>query len=130
MAAVKTLRVSSGGPWAQLATARRFLETARAALAELDYGAAVLTAVQAGMRAADAVTVAVKGQRSIDPDRERVVDLLVDVRQCHAWRATARDASHGVEQAERIVECATAVVLRFEGPGSRRGVPRGVLRTS
>ena len=90
----------------------------------------MLTAVQAGMRAADACTVAVKGQRSIDPDRERVVDLLVDVRECHAWRATARDASNGVEQAQRIVECATAVVLRFEGPGPRRGVPRGVLRTT
>ncbi len=130
MAAVKTLRVPSGGPWAQLATARRFLETARAALAELDYGAAMLTAVQAGMRAADAVTVAVKGQRSMDPDRERVVDLLVEVGECHAWRATAKDASHGVEQAEQIVECATEVVLRFEGPGPRRGIPRGVLRTS
>lgn len=119
MAAVKTLRIASGAAGDRLAVAGRFLETARTALAESDYDAAMLTAVRAGMSAAEALTVAVKGERWIDPDPEGVVDLLVDVRRSGAWRATAKGAAQGVKQAEQIVEWANAMVLGLAGPGPR-----------
>ena len=115
MAALKTLRIASGEAGDKLVVAGRFLETARTALAESDYDAAILTAVRAGMSAAEALTVAVKGERWIDPDPEGVIDLLVDVRRCGAWRATAKGATQAVKQAERIVEWANAVAL---GAGS------------
>ena len=115
MTAVKTLRIASGEAGDRLVVAGRFLEAARTALAESDYDAAMLTAVRAGMSAAEALTVAFKGERWIDPDPEGVVDLLVDVRRSGAWRATAKGAAQGVKQAEQIVEWANAMVL-----GSKR----------
>jgi hypothetical protein len=53
-----------------LAKAGQFLEVARAAVEGGRYDAGMLNAIHAGISAADAVTVALVGERSADPDHQ------------------------------------------------------------
>jgi hypothetical protein len=95
----------------------------------------MLNAIHAGISASDAVTVALVGRRSADPDHQRAVDLLEEVapgsreigmhvRQLRALlarknvveyesrRATAREAADAVERAHRLVTWARQTVER------------------
>jgi hypothetical protein len=95
----------------------------------------LLLAIHAGLSACDAVTVALRGVRSIEPDHLRAADLLEaaareaeDVQQ-HASqlrgllkvknlveyedrRVSAREAETGSKRAERLVNWAASVVDR------------------
>jgi hypothetical protein len=97
------------------------------------YDAAMLNAIHAAISATDAVTVALAGQRSADPDHGRAADLLDEVgggssevsaharqlRQLLARknvveyesrRAAAGEAMDAVKRADRLVAWATGVV--------------------
>ena len=97
------------------------------------HDAAMLDAIHAAISAADAVTVALAGQRSADPDHGRAADLLDEVGgrssevRAHARqlrqllgrknaveyesrRATAREAADAVKRADRLVAWASGVV--------------------
>lgn len=93
----------------------------------------MLNAVHAAISAADAVTAALAGRRSADPDHARAADLLEEVaarsgeikarvRQLRALlakknaieyesrRASAKEATQAVERAERLVAWAVGIV--------------------
>lgn len=116
-----------------LAKAEEFLAEAHAALGDRRSDAAMLTAIHAAISAADAVTVALAGRRSADPDHQRAADLLEQVggpspevrgkaRQLRqllsrknlveyeSRRATAKEAADGVERAARFVAWASSTV--------------------
>ena len=74
-----------------LAKAEQFLEEASSAAEHARRDAAMLNAIHAAISGADAVTVALAGRRSADPDHQRAVDLLEEVAgQSAAIRARAR----------------------------------------
>jgi HEPN domain-containing protein len=116
-----------------LEKAKQFLNAAKDAVDESRHDAAMLAAIHAAISAADAVTVALAGQRSADPDHSRAVDLLDEVgggatevtshaRQLRqllgtknvveyeSRRAMARDAADAVRRANRLVAWASTVV--------------------
>lgn len=118
-----------------LEKARQFAEEARLARERSHHDAAMLDAIHAAISAADAVTVALAGRRSADPDHQRAADLLeqvapsseevrATVRQVRALlrskntveyesrRATAREAADAVRRAERIVDWAATLLAR------------------
>jgi hypothetical protein len=95
----------------------------------------MLNSIHAGISAVDAVTVALAGRRSTDPDHQRAADLLGDVgrssesitervKQLRALlgkknrveyesrRATAKEAADAVARAERLVQWAEEIVQR------------------
>lgn len=95
----------------------------------------MLTAIHAAISASDAVTVALAGRRSADPDHQRAADLLEEVasgseeirtrvRQIRALlakknvveyesrRATSSEAGESVRRAERIVAWAGELIDR------------------
>src|SRR6266550_577190 len=76
MARGKTAAVRRGEARLYLGKADQFLEQARVALDARRYDAALLNAVHAAISGTDAVTVALAGRRSTDPDHQRSVDLL------------------------------------------------------
>ncbi len=113
--------------------ARQFSLNARDALDGARFDAALLDAVHAGISAGDAITVALGGERSTDPDHLRLADLIEehagggeDARahakqlrllvnkknlvEYEARRATHADAREGVERADRLVAWAGHVV--------------------
>jgi HEPN domain-containing protein len=131
----KTSRVEPQEARHYAAKAREFLEEARAAAGAGRHDAALLIAVHAAIAAVDAVTAAIGGRRSTDPDHRRAADLLLEVagpseevraraRQLAALlgkknlveyesrRATAREASEAVDRAARIVEWSATMVER------------------
>ena len=133
MAKGKTVEVRRGEASLYVAKADQFLEQARAALESERYDAALLNAIHAAISGADAVSVALVGRRSTDPDHQRAVDLLEEAagsapairarsRQVRALLArkntveyesrpaSGRDARDGVEQAGRVVAWAREVV--------------------
>jgi len=118
-----------------LAKAGQFLESGGNAAMSGLHDAAMLNAVHAAISAADAVTAALVGIRSADPDHQRVADLLEQVagesteirnhvRQlrdllarknavAYESRMTrVREATDGLRRAERLVEWAGQVVER------------------
>jgi len=118
-----------------LAKAEQLVEEARLALEGSRHDAAMLNSIHAGISSADAVSVALAGRRSTDPDHQRAADLLEEVgrqsesiaervKQLRALlgkknrveyesrRATAREAADAVTRAERIVEWAGETVRR------------------
>jgi HEPN domain-containing protein len=120
------------------AKAEQFLEECRTAAEAGRHDAAMLTAVHAVISAADAVTVALGGRRSADPNHQRAADLLeqiaqdspelrVRVRQFRellarkgaveyeSRRATAREARDALKRAERFVDWAREIVARARG---------------
>ena len=131
----KTSEAARGESRHYVAKAEEFLEEARAAAGAGRHDAALLNAMHAGIAASDAVTVALAGRRSADPDHQRAVDLLREVagaseevraraRQVSALlgkknigeygsrRATRREAADAVERAARVVEWSRTVVDR------------------
>lgn len=118
-----------------LAKAREFASEARSALEAARNDAAMLNAVHAAISGSDAVTVALAGRRSADPDHQAAVSLLeqvargseeLDTRvrqlrgliqkknlvEYESRRATSKEASDAVQRAERFVEWTAAVVER------------------
>ena len=118
-----------------LAKAEQFRANARAALGAGLPDAALLDAVHAGISAADAVTVALGGVRSTDPDHARLADLVEETAgtgeetrlhakqlrlligkknlvEYEARRVQSAEASDGVERADRLVAWATTIVER------------------
>jgi HEPN domain-containing protein len=61
---------------AYAAKAEEYLEAAEQDLQDGRYNAAASAAVHAGINAADAISGALQGTRSSDPDHSRAVDLL------------------------------------------------------
>src|SRR5947209_5752984 len=59
-----------------MSKAQQFLDQARSALTGHRYDAVMLNAVHSAISACDAVTVALSGRRSADPNHQRAVELL------------------------------------------------------
>lgn len=133
--ASKTISVSRAESALYLAKAEQFVEEARTALAASRNDAAMLNAIHAAISAADAVTAALAGLRSADPDHQRAVDLLEEVAtgseeiktrvrqtrqllakknmvEYESRRATAKEARDATERASRIVDWAAVTVRR------------------
>jgi HEPN domain-containing protein len=113
----------------------QFIEQARAGLDADRNDAALLDAIHAAISGTDAVTIALAGLRSTDPDHQRAADLLEEVagsakenreraRQLRALlarkntveyesrKARVKDARDGVERAGRIVDWAKDVLAK------------------
>lgn len=135
MARLKTHEVPKAKARSHLAKANEFLAAAVAARDEEQHNAALLLAIHAGLSAGDAVTVALEGVRSTDPDHLRAADLLEavarqseDVRERTAQlrgllklkklveyedrRVSAREAETGTKRAERLAQWAVAQIER------------------
>ncbi|MGH2597571.1 MAG: HEPN domain-containing protein [Actinomycetota bacterium] len=118
---------------AYMGKAEQFLEAARAASAAGQHDAAMLSAIHAAISGTDAVTIALAGVRSSDPNHLLAADLLDEVgghqgevsahakqlRQLlgkkHAveygsGRAPAREANDALKRADRLVTWARSVV--------------------
>lgn len=118
-----------------LSKAEQFLEQARVALGAERFDAALLNAIHAAISGGDAVTVALAGRRSTDPDHQRSVDLLEEAAastpeirersrqlrtllarkntvEYESRPASARDARVGVERATRIVDWARDLIAK------------------
>jgi HEPN domain-containing protein len=117
------------------AKAEQFLEECRTASNAGRHDATMLTAVHAVISATDAVTVALAGRRSADPNHQRAADLLEQVAQdspelrirvrqfrellarkgvveYESRRATGREARDALKRAERFVDWARETVAR------------------
>ena len=133
MAKGKTTQVRRGEARLYLDKADQFVEQARFGLDGGRNDAALLDAIHAAISGTDAVTIALAGVRSSDPDHQRAADLLEEVagsapevreraRQLRALlarkntveyesrKASAREARDGVERAGRIVDWAKGVL--------------------
>ena len=133
MAKGKTTQVRRGEARLYLDKADQFVEQARFGLDAGRNDAALLDAIHAAISGTDAVTIALAGVRSSDPDHQRAADLLEEVagsapevreraRQLRALlarkntveyqsrKASAREAREGVERAGRIVDWAKGVL--------------------
>jgi len=131
----KTVSVSRADAGLYVAKAEQFVTEARLALEGSRADAAMLNAIHAAISAVDAVTGALSGLRSADPDHQRAVDLLEEVAsrseeikarvrqlrqllarknmvEYEARRATAKEARDAVERASRIVDWAALTVRR------------------
>jgi HEPN domain-containing protein len=140
MARGKTAMTARGEARLYLRKSDQFMEEAGAALAAQRYDACMLTAIHAAISGTDAVTVALAGRRSADPDHQRASDLLEEVageapairervRQLRALLArknlveyesrpaTAAEAAEAVERAGRLVGWAREVVDRAQPAG-------------
>jgi HEPN domain-containing protein len=116
-----------------LSKAQQFLDVAKASLRDQLSDATMLNAIHAGISAADAVTIAVAGERSADPDHQRAVNLLEEVAgasevvrnrarqlrmliqkknavEYESRRASRDEAAQAVERAERLVAWAQDAV--------------------
>ena len=135
MAKGKTAQARRGEARLYLDKAVQFIEQARSGLDADRNDAALLAAIHAAISGADAITVALAGVRSTDPDHHRAADLLEEVvasaqegrehaRQLRALlarkntveyesrKASAKEARDGVERAGRIVDWATQVLAK------------------
>ena len=133
MAKGKTTQVRRGEARLYLDKADQFVEQARFGLDAGRNDAALLDAIHAAISGTDALTIALAGVRSSDPDHQRAADLLEEVagsapevreraRQLRALlarkntveyesrKASAREARDGVERAGRIVDWAKGVL--------------------
>jgi hypothetical protein len=133
MRRIKTVSAGRAEAAHHVAKASQFLEVARLAVDDQLYDAGMLNAIHAGISAADAVTVALAGERSADPDHLRAVTLLEQVAgtsdpvrmrarqlrmliemknavEYESRRASAVEASQAAERAERIVTWARDAV--------------------
>jgi HEPN domain-containing protein len=133
MAKGKTSQVRRGEARLYLDKAVQFIEQARAGLDAARNDAALLDAIHAAISGTDAVTIALAGVRSTDPDHQRAADLLEEVvasapesrgraRQLRALlarkntveyesrKASMKDARDGVEGAGRLVDWAKEIL--------------------
>jgi len=131
----KAHRVERSKARTYLGKADEFLAAAKTALAAEQNDAALLLAIHAGISACDAVTVALGGLRSTDPDHLRAADLLETVARLsdevkdrsdqlrsllklknlveyEDRRVSAKEADTGTRRAERFVGWASAQVAR------------------
>ncbi len=131
----KTVAVAKAEAKLYLGKAEEFLAEATVALAGDRRDAAMLNAIHAAISATDAVTAALAGRRSADPDHQRTVDLLQQVAagsdevgtrvrqlrtllakknavEYESRKATPREARDSVERADRVVGWAREVVQR------------------
>lgn len=118
-----------------LAKASEFAAAARAASEAERQDAALLLSVHAAINSADAVTVALAGVRSADPDHQRAVDLVGDVArgseeirqraaqlrallqkknlvEYESRRSSPAEARDAVARAERLVAWARSTVVK------------------
>lgn len=72
----KTVALNATDVHGYAAKAEEYLEAAEDALSKGRYNAATSAAIHAGINAADAITGALRGMRSSDPDHSRALDLL------------------------------------------------------
>jgi hypothetical protein len=116
-----------------MAKADQFLSASTNALNGSQHDAALLLAIHAAISATDAVTAALSGLRSADPDHLRAADLLESVArgseeihdkanqlrsllkvknlvEYEDRRSTAREAEAGVKRADRLAVWARAQV--------------------
>ncbi|TMD19229.1 MAG: HEPN domain-containing protein [Chloroflexi bacterium] len=132
MARGKTVQVRGNEARLYLDKAVQFIEQARAGLDAGRNDAALLEAIHAAISGTDAVTTALAGVRSTDPDHQRAADLLEDIvavsddrqraRQLRSLLArknaveyesrktSPKEARDGVERAGRIVDWAKEVL--------------------
>lgn len=75
----KVVEVARREGKAYLRKAREFLDLAELALERQRYDAAMLTSIHAGISAADALTSALAGIRSADPNHQKAADLVEEV---------------------------------------------------
>ncbi len=131
----KTVVTSRGEASLYLAKAEQFVEQAQSAVDSSRHDAAMLNSIHAAISAADAVTVALSGRRSADPDHRSAVDLLEEVGgksetigtrvkqlrtllakknvvEYESRRATGKEAAEAVARAVTIVEWARETVRR------------------
>ena len=127
-----------------LRKAVQFMKESEAALAASRSDAAMLNAIHAVISAGDAVSVALSGMRSADPDHQRAGDVLLaavgpdqegkrhtrqfreliakkSVVEYESRQATAKEARDAVVRAERFVRWASDVV--GDDPASTSGEP-------
>lgn len=118
-----------------LAKAKQFLEEGGTALDGTRHDAVMLNAIHAAISASDAVTTALAGRRSADPDHQRAADLLEEVAagsgeikararqlrqllarknivEYESRRATAKEARDALSRAERFVGWADETVRK------------------
>lgn len=118
-----------------LGKAKEFLAAAGAANAARQYDAGLLLAIHSGISSSDAVTVALAGLHSKDPDHTKAVDLLesiaaqsADIRaratqlrsllkmknmvEYEERRTTSAEAVDGIKRAERLAEWAASEVAK------------------
>lgn len=135
MARGKTAQVRRAEGRLYFEKAAQFIEQARSGLEANRNDAALLDAIHAAISGTDAVTVALAGIRSTDPDHQRAADLLEEVaasdpegrqrvRQLRALlarknaveyesrKASTKDARDGVERADRILDWARDVLAK------------------
>ena len=132
MARGKTVQVRRNEARLHLDKAVQFIEQARSGLDAGRNDAALLEAIHAAVSGTDAVTTALAGVRSTDPDHQRAADLLEDIvavsddrqraRQLRSLLArknaveyesrktSPKEARDGVERAGRIVDWAKEVL--------------------
>ena len=131
----KTITVSRAEARLYLGKAQQFLEEARSAMSERRYDAVMLNGIHAALSGGDAVTVALAGRRSADPDHQRAADLLEQVAggseeigsrsrqlrmllakknvvEYESRRATAKEAAEAVDRAGKLVAWAREVLER------------------
>lgn len=131
----KAVKVETSRATLYLAKAQEFAKEARTALEAGRFDATLLLAIHAGISAADAVAVALRGSRSADPDHRAAADLLrsagrgapaFDARarqlvalinkkntvEYEARRSTREEGQDALLRAERFVEWATALIDR------------------
>jgi hypothetical protein len=75
----KTVAVPRAKARLYLGKAEQLLQEGRSALEESRHDVAMLNAIHAAISGSDAVTTALSGRRSADPDHQRAVDLLEEV---------------------------------------------------
>ena len=125
-----------------LGKAQQFLAGAEDHLANGRHDGALMDAIHAVIAACDAVTGHLEGIRSADPDHARAAHLLErvtktenvagtparqfamliakkNVVEYEARRATAKEASEGVDRARRFVRWATDQIARARRAGER-----------
>lgn len=130
----KTVEVARSEARLYLAKAEQFAEEARVALQDSRNDAAMLNAVHTAISAVDAVSVALAGRRSADPDHRRAADLLQEIGgmstgisthvkqlrmllarknvvEYESRQATNKEATDAVKRAERLYLWARGVVL-------------------
>jgi len=134
MAKGKTSQVRRGEARLYLDKAVQFIEQARSGLDADRNDAALLDAIHAAISGTDAVTIALSGVRSTDPDHQRAADLLEEVAaapesrerarqlrtllarkntvEYESRKASVKDARDGVERAGRIVDWAKDVLAK------------------
>ena len=135
MASPKTHGIEKAKARSYLAKANEFLAASRTAAADGQADAALLMAVHSGISACDAVTIALAGVRSADPDHLPAADLLETIAaradevreranqlrsllkmknlvEYEDNRASAAQAQDGTKRASRLAEWAAAQLAR------------------